>query len=514
MNPHRARAWAALDARPAVDVAIVGGGATGVATALAAARAGYRVALFEARDFASGTSSRSTKLLHGGVRYLAQGRLGLVREALSERTALLRLAPHLAQPLAFVVPAYARWDRLFYGAGLTAYDVLAGGAGLGRTAWLGPAETRAALPGVRTQGLRGGVRYWDAQFDDARLTIAFARSAEAAGAHVFNHAEVTAVQPAPGRGRLRVRDRWTGDEREVAARVILNATGVWVDALRSGHPDKPLVRVSQGVHLVVDRDRLGGEQALLRPRTADGRVLFAVPWLGKLLIGTTDTPRPVAAHEPSPTAAEMEFLLREASRALEQPLTLADVCSHWAGLRPLVHASGATAALSREHHVLAEAGLITVTGGKWTTCRVMAADVLRSARHAGWLADPGPPPCPPNAPLIGAPAPGAPPVPLHRPPGLHLLGAEAAAVARLPGSERDLGAGLSEAMVRWAVRHEHAATVEDVLARRWRTLFLDAAVAAALAPAVAAIVAEETGGAAGADTEAFLALCRRYRGPA
>lgn len=512
---------ASLSSPAAYDLAVVGGGATGLGVALDAALRGFSVALFEAHDFASGTSSRSTKLLHGGVRYLAQGNVSLVREALAERATVLRLAPHLAQPLAFVMPAYACWQVGFYGAGLALYDAMAGRAGLGRTRWLSPAQTAAALPGVRTEGLRGGIRYWDGQFDDARLALALARTAAAAGARVFNHLPVRSLHRA-GRGAdagwvLQVQDGLGGQCYEVRARCVVNAAGVWVDGVRalaaSKRPPSRLVSPSQGVHVVVERAFLAGDSALLVPRTRDGRVLFAVPWLGKLVLGTTDTPREDLPREPRPFAEELDFILREAGQVLARPVTPADIRSVWVGLRPLVAAGGASAptrSLSREHTVVVdEGGLITVTGGKWTTYRAMAEDVLEHCFEAGALPRRGPAATSGHR-LIGAPSPGQPVVPLHAPPGPHLYGTEAAAVDALPGAGRALGMGLTEAMVRHAARAEYACTVEDVLARRWRSLFLDARQAEEMAPVVAGILADE--GLRHVELESFLALCRQYRG--
>ena len=536
-----------LQRAPVWDLLVVGGGATGLGVALEAAQRGWRVALLESHDFASGTSSRSTKLLHGGVRYLAQGNLALVREALAERQAVLKIAPHLAQPLPFVMPCYQAWQAPFYGVGLKLYDWLAGRAGLGPTRSLGREQTQAALPGVQALGLRGGIQYWDAQFEDARLALAVARSAEAAGVLLLNYVQVQRLEAGTddnagadvqGGRVLRVQalDRHGGQRLQLQARCVVNATGVWVDQLRQGvQPEAPpLVQPSQGVHLVVARDFLPGQQALLVPRTHDGRVLFAVPWLGALVLGSTDTPRTDLPREPEPFEAEIEFILREASQALARPVRRADVRSVWVGLRPLVAAPAAgarTQALSREHRIVVDpAGLVTVTGGKWTTYRAMASEVLAHGVAAGLLA-PRPALDHPLAPLFGAgdasaqahadangsaganTAPAHPA--LHQAPGLHLYGDQAAAVQALPGAERALGMGLTEAMVRYAVRHEWALTVEDVLARRWRALFLDAVAAEGMAAAVAAIVQDELQRAGAPHTDpglqAFVALAQRYR---
>lgn len=519
---HRTQLLAAL-ARPHVyDLAVVGGGATGLGVALDAAARGFSVVLLESHDFASGTSSRATKLVHGGVRYLAQGNVSLVREALHERATLLRNAPHLAQPLPFVMPSYRRWETPFYGAGLKLYDALAGRAGLGDTEFLGRGQTLDLLPTLRADGLRGGVKYWDGQFDDARLALALARTAAARGALLVNHCEVTGLVAEGGKiAGLNARDRETGQAFRVAARCVVNATGVWVDALRrqdgdaTGRPVRPMVSPSQGVHVVVDRDFLASDHALLVPKTADGRVLFGVPWLGKLVLGTTDTPRADLAREPQPFESELDFILGEAGRYLRRAPQRQDIRSLWVGLRPLVRpqddAGESTKSLSREHTVLvSRSGLVTVTGGKWTTYRAMAEDVLARCFEAGLLprVDGG---VTTDLQLVGAGATSGARLPLSAPPGLHLYGSEADAVAALPGADRDLG-GVSEAMVRFAARREYARTAEDVLARRHRLLFLDAAQAARAAEQVGAVLREETG--TDPQVGAFVRLARAYQGPA
>jgi glycerol-3-phosphate dehydrogenase len=518
----RARLLAGIARAPRVDLAIVGGGATGLGIALDSAARGFSVVLLEAHDFAKGTSSRSTKLLHGGVRYLARGDVGLVREALHERGALLHNAPHLASPLAFVMPAYRWWELPVYGSGLALYDLLAGDRRLGRTQWFGASEAARALPGVRADGLRGAVLYWDGQFDDARLAIAIARTAASRGALLLNHTPVDAVIHDAGRvAGVRARDSLSGHRIEVHARAVINATGVWVDTLReneaqaAGRPNRPLVAPSQGVHLVVDRAFLPGERALLVPSTADGRVLFAVPWLGRLILGTTDTPRSDSALEPQALADEVGFVLREAARYLARAPGRADVTSLWVGLRPLVRpmsdAAGPTRTLSREHTIeLGPTGLVTVTGGKWTTYRAIAEDVLAFCADAG-LIERRPGGVTRSMVLAGGDIPPGTAVPVSAPPGAHAYGSDAAALQALPGAGRELAPGLTEAMVRFAARHEWARTTEDMLARRSRLLFLDARAAAAAAPRVAQVLAEETG--ADADAQAFMALAARYATP-
>jgi glycerol-3-phosphate dehydrogenase len=511
---------------PSWDLVVIGGGATGLGVALDAAARGFSVALVEADDFAKGTSSRATKLVHGGVRYLAQGNISLVREALRERSTLLANAAHLAQPLAFVMPAYHWWEPAFYGLGLKAYDALAGRRGLGATELLSARRTAELLPGLRQTGLAGGVKYWDGQFDDARLAVALARTALAHGALVLNHCPAVGLLREDGRTRgVVVRDAESGATLELHARCVVNATGVWVDALcdmdrdASAPRKDPTVAPSQGVHLVVDRDFLAGEHALIVPRTVDGRVLFAVPWLGKTLLGTTDTPRMDMPLEPAPLADEIEFILRESARYLSRAPMRSDVRSMWAGLRPLVKpdadAGSDTKTISREHTVrVSRSGLVTVTGGKWTTYRAMAEDVLDHCFATGLL------PRRPNKAtlqlrLVGAPATAS--GSIAQPPGEHLYGTEAAVLRALPGADhwlwRDGAGGLSEAMVRFAVRHEMARKVEDILARRSRLLFLDAARAHALARPVARLLAQELGRAVSdVEISEFEALAMRYQG--
>jgi len=523
-QPSRAAQFARLRESVLWDLVVIGGGATGLGVAVDAATRGFSVVLVEAQDFASGTSSRATKLVHGGVRYLAQGNVSLVREALHERATLLANAPHLAQPLAFVMPAYRWWEAPFYGAGLKVYDALAGGRSLGPTQMLSGARTVEMLPNVRTEGLAGGVVYWDGQFDDSRLAVALARTAIGQGAVVLNHCPAVGLVREQGRIKaVGVRDAESGEAFTLRARCVVNAAGVWVDAVRDMDRDDgaarkpPMVAPSQGVHLVVDRSFLSGETALIVPKTQDGRVLFAVPWLGKTILGTTDTPRTDLPGEPLPFDHEIDFILHEASRYLARAPQRQDVLSAWAGLRPLVKPDGGdagqTRSLSREHTVTASpGGLVTVTGGKWTTYRAMAQDVLEQCfdagllqRRAGGATQ--------NLRLAGAPPSAG--ASIAQAPGVHLYGSDAAALNSLPGADRwlwrDGDGGLSEAMIRFAVRCEMARTVQDVLARRSRLLFLDAARAQALAAPVANLMAQELGRPTpDGEVAAFEALARRY----
>jgi glycerol-3-phosphate dehydrogenase len=520
---NRAEQLSYLATCPVYDLVVVGGGATGLGVALDAVLRGFSVLLLESHDFAGGTSSRSTKLLHGGVRYLAQGNVSLVREALAERAAVMNVAPHLAQPLPFVMPSYRWWQTPFYGLGLKLYDLLAGKAGLGHTELLDTEQTCQALPGVKPEGLKGGVKYWDGQFDDARLALALARTVERAGGHVFNYMKVshlqglTGVRPDGARFELTLENRREMGEYKVLARSVVNATGVWVDALRKqsltdsgqAQPEK-IVTASQGVHVVVSRDFMPGHHALLVPRTQDGRVLFAVPWLGSLILGTTDTPRQDLPREPEPFESELDFILREAGKVLSRPVMRSDVKSLWVGLRPLVathQSANGTKSLSREHTIVTDThGLITVTGGKWTTYRAMANEVMDACFESGMLPRRAGGASLGHA-LVGASASAA-KVPLEAAPGWHLYGSEEPLVRACPGADRLLGMGLTEAMVRFAARHEYAWTVEDVLARRWRALFLDARQALAMASTVAQILQEETG--LDPRQAEFEALCRQY----
>ena len=516
LSTARAELLSRLSQPETYDLAVIGGGATGLGVAVDAAARGFKVVLLESMDFAKGTSSRATKLVHGGVRYLAQGNISLVREALHERTTLLHNAPHLAQPLAFVMPSYKLLDTPFYGIGLKMYDALAGKAGLGSTEFLSSAKTLKCLPTVQQKGLKGGVKYWDGQFDDARLALALARTAAAKGALLVNYCEAqTLVYDNKRVAGVVCRDVESGQSYTVRAKCVVNATGPWVDLFRQqdaeaqGKPVKPMVAPSQGVHVVVDRDFLPTDHALLVPKTADGRVLFAVPWLGKVILGTTDTPRHDLAREPLPFKEELDFILTEAGKYLNRQPTLADVRSMWVGLRPLVKPQDDdgenTKKISREHTVMAsKTGLVTVTGGKWTTYRAMAEDVLDKCFEVSLLErrDKG---VTAHFKLLGA-------QPMSQKisdaPGIHLYGSEASAVLALPGAGRELGGGLTEAMVRFAARYEYARTVEDVLARRSRVLFLDAALARSMAREVAGLLEEETG--MDAQIGAFLALCEQY----
>ena len=509
-----------LEATPAWDLLVIGGGATGLGVAVDALSRGLRTLLLERDDLAKGTSSRSTKLVHGGVRYLAQGDVGLVREALYERGLLLQNAPHLTRNLAFVIPNYTWWGGPFYTLGLKLYDLLAGRLSLGRSAHLSRAETLRRLSNVRPEGLRGGVLYHDGQFDDARLAVNLAQTAIEQGGTILTHFPVTGLlQDARGRiSGVRATDQETGRQYELHAKVVVNATGVFVDeVLRLEQPAaRPLVQPSQGVHVVVDKSFLPGDDALMIPSTDDGRVLFAVPWHGRVVLGTTDTPLHDISAEPRALAAEIEFILRTAGRYLARPPRRADVRSVFAGLRPLAApqaGSDQTKEISRSHKILvSEAGLLTITGGKWTTYRRMGQDAVDRAIQLGGL--PQRPSQTAHLPIHGA-QPTA-DFSSH----LHVYGHDLPALRQLMLAQPELAAPLipqtefTRAEVVWAARYELARTVEDVLARRVRLLFLDAGAAIRAAPTVAALLAAELGHDAAwqqAQVAAFAELARGYR---
>jgi glycerol-3-phosphate dehydrogenase len=478
------------------DIAVVGGGATGVGIAVDAAARGYAVVLLEQSDFGKGTSSRSTKLIHGGVRYLQQGNLSLVMEALQERGLLLQNAPHLVHDLEFIVPNYSWWEAPFYGLGLKVYDLLAGKYGFGRSQLLSREEVLAHIPTLSPTGLRGGVKYHDGQFDDARLLVNLAQTAVEQGAVVLNYTRVTDLsKDAEGLvNGLSMRDEETGLSHSIAARCVINATGPFVDELRRVDDARatPMIAPSQGVHLVFGREFLPGDAAIMVPHTRDGRVMFAIPWHGHALVGTTDTPISQATLEPSPFEQEVDFILETAGDYLTRRPTRADILSVFTGIRPLVKAGDEanTATLSRDHTIhISRSGLLTIAGGKWTTYRRMAEDAVN---HAIILAGLEERPCVTRDLSIHGFVDEA----GNR--GAHsVYGSDAVAVEELICQHPELGRPLHEmlsitgAQVVWAVRQEMARTVEDVLARRTRALFLNAPAALQVAPEVARILALE-----------------------
>jgi glycerol-3-phosphate dehydrogenase len=474
------------------DILIVGGGATGLGCAVDAASRGHSVLLLEDGDFAQGTSSRSTKLIHGGLRYLAQGRVGLVREALRERWRLLENAPHLVRPLRFAVPLRNQLERVKLALGLTMYDFLAGQQRVGRHALLGADAARVALPAVRGQRMCGAATYWDAGFDDARLAIALMRTTFDHGGVALNYMAVEGLLLERGHVRgVRAVDRETGCRCQILARAVVNATGPRADLIRRMEDPgaERLLQPSQGAHVVVDRAFFPGEIALLVPETRDGRVLFVIPWQGRVLIGTTDTQRDDLPTEARALPGEVDFLLDTVARYLVRPPGPGDVRSVFCGLRPLLRGSGNTAALSREHAIeRSPGGVFTIAGGKWTTYRKMAEDTIDAVEAAGQLAKR-------SCITSGLRLHGA----NERSAGADVFGSDREVVEGLPGAGRPLGAlqtafGLpSEAEVRFAARAEMARTLADVLARRHRTLFLDVQVALTVAPAVARVLADELG---------------------
>lgn len=497
MSTDRDRFLQRLADRTPWDIIVIGGGATGLGAAVDAAGRGYRTLLLEQHDFAKGTSSRSTKLIHGGVRYLQQGNVSLVLEALRERGLLIRNAPHLVHNLSFVVPLYDWWEGPFYGIGLKLYDMLAGKLGLGPSQLLSREETLARIPTVEPAGLKGGVVYHDGQFDDARLAVALARTLDDLGGTPLNYVRVTGLVKEHGLVTgITALNEESGEEFELPARVVVNATGVFTDDMRRlDEPDcDPLIVPSQGVHLVLDRSFLPGDSAIMVPHTDDGRVLFAVPWHNRVIVGTTDTPVGSTPLEPRPLPEEIEFLLAHAARYLTRDPAPDDVLSVFAGLRPLVQSGkgGTTASLSRDHTLLiSNSGLVTITGGKWTTYRHMGEETVTAAAAVAGLAER--PPVTQELRVHGWSE--------DRKKGMAggEYGSDAVEVERLVAENPAWGTRLHPRLpyrgvdVIWGVRREYARTVEDVLARRTRALFLDARASMEMAPAVAQLMAAELG---------------------
>jgi glycerol-3-phosphate dehydrogenase len=478
------------------DVIIVGGGATGVGVAIDAASRGYDTLLLERSDFGKGTSSRSTKLVHGGVRYLEQGNISLVMEALKERGILRQNAPHLVSNLAFVVPNYDWWEAPFYGLGLKLYNILSGQYGFGSSQILSREETLQRLPTINQDGLRGGVIYYDGQFDDARLLINMVSTAAEQGATLINYCRVTGLTKASDRfvNGVTALDEESGEEFTAKAKVVVNATGPFTDGVRRlADPSvKGMISPSQGIHLVFDRSFLPGDSAIMVPRTSDGRVMFAIPWHGHTLVGTTDTAIPEPTCDPAPKEEEIEFILATAAEYLHKAPARKDVLSVFTGIRPLVKADNTsnTAALSRDHTIhIDESGLLSIAGGKWTTYRNMAEDCVNHAATLGKLPDKE---CVTKQLNIHG---------FHTQAqkfgSLSFYGSDAPAIEDLKRREPELAQALTGdlpyvgAEVVWAVRNEMARTVEDVLCRRTRALFLNTKAALEAAPKVASLMARE-----------------------
>jgi glycerol-3-phosphate dehydrogenase len=481
------------------DIVVIGGGATGVGVAVDAANRGFDVLLLERMDFGSATSSRSTKLVHGGVRYLEQGNVSLVMEALKERGLLRQNAPHLVHDLGFVVPNYSWWEAPFYGIGMKVYDLLAGKYGFGKSRLLSREETLERLPTIQTDGLRGGVIYYDGQFDDTRLLIHLAATAADQGAVLLNYAPVVEITRGPDGftdGVVAV-DSESGQRMKIPAHVVVNAAGIFADDVRRlAEPELAgMIAPSQGIHLVFERAFLRGNTAIMVPHTSDGRVLFAIPWHEHTLVGTTDTPIEEPSYNPLPFEEEIQFILDTAAQYLSRPPQRSDVLSVYVGIRPLVKANGAsmkTSSLSRDHTIHVDnSGLLTIVGGKWTTYRHMAEDCVDHAITLGELKD--------------VPS-GTHDLKIHgykegveSLDSLGVYGSDAEKILALAATDPRLAQRLHPelpyiaAEVIWAVREEMARTVDDVLSRRTRALFLNARAAIAMAPAVAKLMAEELG---------------------
>lgn len=507
-----------VDRREPWDFVVIGGGATGMGVAVDAASRGYDVLLLEGDDFGKGTSSRSTKLVHGGVRYLEQGNISLVMEALKERGRLRRNAPHLVRDLAFVVPSYDWWESPFYGLGLKVYNALSGKYKFGPSRVLSREETIERLPTIRAEGLRGGVVYYDGQFDDSRLLINLAATAARHGATLLNYARISGLtRDAEGYvDGVEAIDVETGESFRAEGKVVINATGAFCDSVRKmvDPSSKPMIAPSRGIHLVFDRSFLPADSAIMVPHTSDGRVMFAIPWHDHTLVGTTDVPLDAPSLEPHASEAEIAFLLDTAARYLSRPPTRDDILSVFAGIRPLVRTGDArnTAALSRDHTIHIDgSGLLTIAGGKWTTYRNMAEDCVDQALVLAEL---------PERPCVTKT------LDIHgsdehpeRFGDLAVYGSDAPLIRHLARVDPTLGDRLDPALptigaeVVWAARHEMARTVEDALARRSRALFLDARAAIRMAPRVADLMAKELGRDdvwRSAQVEAFTTLARGY----
>lgn len=475
------------------DFIIIGGGATGVGAAIDASARGFKTLLLEQNDFGKGTSSKSTKLIHGGVRYLKQGNISLVLEALKERGLLCQNAPHLVHNVAFVVPNYDWWEGTFYGVGLKLYDLLAGKYGFGDSRLLSQEETLARIPTLETEGLRGGVIYYDGQFDDSRLLINMVQTADELGADIINYVRVNSLLKKNGYiSSVIANDIETGNEYELKAKAVINATGVFSDSIREMDDKniKPIIAPSQGTHVVLDKSFLPGENAIMVPHTSDGRILFAIPWHDRVIVGTTDNEVEEAALDPIAHEDEIEFLLSTASKYLENDPTRSDILSVFSGLRPLVKQGDEhdTAAISREHVVtISRSGLITIAGGKWTTYRKMAEDVID---HSIAVAQ------------FDYKSSTTESLHLHgytlekEDEEFAIYGSDAVNVAVLCKEESlnnfiHPDFKIREGEIIWSIGSEAARTVEDFLARRTRVLFLDAKAAIEMAPTVAKLMAKE-----------------------
>jgi len=494
----------ALETDTIWDIIVIGGGATGLGTALDASLRGYKTLLLEGHDFAKGTSSRSTKLVHGGVRYLEQGNIKLVREALRERGYLLKNAPHLTSIQTFIVPVFSWWEKMFYGLGLKFYDLLSGKLSLGDTQILSKKETVAHLPSINAEKLAGGILYYDGQFDDSGLAIELAATAIKKGATVINYCKATGFIKNNGKiTAVECLDVLSEKKYTIKAKAIVNATGVFTNAVVQ--MDEPLqddlVSPSQGIHLVIDAKFFPGIDAMMIPKTDDGRVLFAVPWHDKVVLGTTDTPIHTVSFEPIPLEEEIEFIIKHINRYCTTLITRADINSVYVGLRPLVKQKTqiSSALISREHHLsVSPTGLITITGGKWTTYRKMAADAVDNATFIGKLNKEK---CTTAETKIGDE--------LEKENRIREILKQDASLAEKIHAKYPF----TKAQIVYAVKYEMAICIEDILARRIRLLFLDARLAIELAPMVASIMApylQKDKSLEAFEVEKFIKLANQY----
>ena len=476
------------------DVVIIGGGASGLGIAVDAANRGYRTLLLERHDFAKGTSSRSTKLVHGGVRYLQNGDVSLVIEALKERGIMKQNAPHLVRDMSFVIPIYSWWNGPFYSVGLKIYDMMAGDLGLGKSQWLSKKQTTDMIQNVNQDELRGGVVYHDGQFDDARMAVSLALTADSLGASLLNYAEVTRIKKQNGLvSGVSFQDTITSENHEISASVVINATGVFSDAIMAMDDAQanPRITPSQGIHLVLDRSFLKGDHAIMIPQTSDGRVLFAVPWHDHVILGTTDTLIDAPLSDPEALDQEIDFVLNNAAQYMHKKPTRRDVKSVFAGLRPLAASAakeGKTKEISRHHKVhVSTSGLVSVLGGKWTTYRKMAEDTLSAAAMVGGLPTKK---CKTRKlKLFGYQA------GLSFDDPLHVYGSERTKVLNQGPESQNKSLSdkyyISINQILYSMRHEMAMRLEDVIARRVRALFLDARETQRLLPEIAQIMAKE-----------------------
>ncbi len=481
------------------DFIVIGGGATGLGIAVDAASRGYKTVLLEQSDFSKGTSSRSTKLVHGGVRYLQNGDIPLVREALRERGYLSKNAPHLVKNQRFIIGNYRWWEKPFYTIGLTLYDLLAGRMGLGHSVPMSRKEVIKHLPQIEQKNLKGGVVYHDGQFDDSRLAVNLMQTAIENRAVAVNYARVTKLLK-DGNGQVSgvtFEDETDGGQYELKATCIINATGIFVDSIiKLDNPEeKPMVRPSQGVHLVVDKSFLGGDDAIMIPKTSDGRVMFGVPWHNRVILGTTDTPLDEFILEPVALEEEIDFILETAGRYLVKKPERKDVLCVFAGLRPLAAPvkkadETKTKEISRSHKlIVSKSGLVTITGGKWTTYRAMAEETVDVAVKTKGLPFK---PCRTKHLKIHGYQKNP-----DRNNHLYVYGSDQSEILKLRNENPAFAKKINEnldftvAEVIWAVRKEMARTVDDVLARRVRALYMDARISIKMAPAVASLMAEE-----------------------